>query len=413
MWAESRGWRHALIQQLRDDGHLHSARVAAAIEAVPREVFVPGVPLEQVYRASDAIVTKKLDGVSVSSASAPEVVALMLEQLDPQPGQRVLEIGAGTGYNAALLWYLVGESGEVVTLDIDEDLVLGAREHLRQAGYGSVKVVQTDGALGYPDQRAFDRIILTVASQDIAPAWRDQLARPHGRLVLPLGLRGPQRCVAFKHADDHLVSDSMRNCAFIPLRGVLAGGSGRVSLDAGGGSVLTSDDEGLPISVEEVAALLEGPMRSRRTGISMSALEVREGLHVWLVTHQPGIYTLWGGARVPDLFGLVERSGVHGTLCCLAATGPALLAWADAVDGDARGGEVCVLAPAASHEVAEQMRTMLGAWVAAGRPMDAQLQVRAYARGSRQALAANEVAIERRWTRFVLNWAQPPAILTV
>jgi protein-L-isoaspartate(D-aspartate) O-methyltransferase len=405
--------RRELIEQLRQDGHLHSARVAAALEAVPREVFVPGVPLEEVYRASEAIVTKKLDGVSVSSASAPEVMALMLEQLDPQPGQRVLEIGAGTGYNAALLSYLVGESGEVVTLDIDEDLVLGAREHLRQTGYGSVKVVQTDGALGYPDQRAFDRIILTVASHDIAPAWRDQLARPHGRLVLPLGLRGPQRCVAFKQADDHLVSDSMRNCAFIPLRGVLAGGAGRVSLDAGGGIVLTGDEEALPVSVEDVVALLKAPMRSRRTGISISSLEFREGLHVWLVTHQPGIYTLWGDARVPDLFGLVERSGVHGTLCCLAATGLGLLAWADAVDGEAGGGELCVLAPAGSDEVAEQMHTMLAAWVAAGRPMDAQLQVRAYARGTLQALAANEISIERRWTRFVLSWAQPPAILTV
>jgi protein-L-isoaspartate(D-aspartate) O-methyltransferase len=408
MSPESRGLRHALVEQLRGDGHLHSARVAAAIEAVPREVFVPGVPLEEVYRASEAIVTKKLDGVSVSSASAPEVMALMLEQLDPQPGQRVLEIGAGTGYNAALLAHLVGESGEVVTLDIDEDLVLGAREHLHQAGYASVKVVQTDGALGYPDPRAFDRIILTVASHDIAPAWRDQLARPDGRLVLPLGLRGPQRCVAFKHAADHLVSDSVRNCAFIPLRGVLAGGSGRVSLDVDGGLVLTGDEEALAVPVQEVAALLEAPMRRWRAGISISSHEFREGLHVWLVTHQTGMYTLWGGARIPDLFGLVERSGVHGTLCSITASGVALLAWCKN-----ESGELCVLAPAGSDDVAEQMRTLLATWQAAGRPMDVQLQVRAYARGTAHTVAADEIAIDQRWTRLVLNWAQPPTILTV
>src|SRR2546423_14770715 len=110
---ESRTARRVLIEKLQADGHLYSARVAAAIEAVPRELFVPGVPLDEVYRPSDAIVTKRVDGVSVSSASAPEVVALMLEQLDVQSGQRVLEIGAGTGYNAALLAYLVGANGRV------------------------------------------------------------------------------------------------------------------------------------------------------------------------------------------------------------------------------------------------------------------------------------------------------------
>src|SRR4030088_1299270 len=155
---DSRVLRRALVETLRGDGHLRSARIAEAIEAVPRELFVPGVPLDEGYRPRDALVTKRIDGVSVSSASAPEVVALMLEQLDPQPGDHVLEIGAGTGYNAALLAHLVGDTGHVVTLDIDEDLVLGAREHLRNAGYGQVTVVQTEGALGYSPQHAYDRI---------------------------------------------------------------------------------------------------------------------------------------------------------------------------------------------------------------------------------------------------------------
>src|SRR5256885_13247660 len=203
---DSRVLRRALVDTLRGDGHLRSARVAEAFEAVPRELFLPGVPLDEVYRPREAIVTKRIDGVSVSSASAPEVVALMLAQLDPQPGDRVLEIGAGTGYNAALLAHLVGDGGRVVTLDIDEDLVLAAREHLLDAGFGQVEVVQADGALGYPAEQTYDRIMLTVASGDIAPAWREQLARPVGRLVMPLALRGLQRCVVFTtDDDDHLV----------------------------------------------------------------------------------------------------------------------------------------------------------------------------------------------------------------
>src|SRR5919201_1127668 len=223
--SESRLQRRALVEVLQRDGHLRSSRVSEALLAVPRELFVPGVPLADVYCPSEAIVTKRLEGVSVSSASAPEVIAVMLEQLDARPGDRVLEIGAGSGYNAALLAHIVGATGRVVTLDIDEDLVVGAREHLQAAGFHEVTVVQADGALGYPAQEAYDRIILTVASNDIAPAWREQLARPDGRLVMPLGLRGMQRCVAFVIEGDHLVSRSLRNCSFIPLRGLLGIGS--------------------------------------------------------------------------------------------------------------------------------------------------------------------------------------------
>src|SRR5919202_4998573 len=145
-----RGWelRQALVDDLKREGRVHSARVEAALRAVPREVFVPGVPLDEVYRPSDAIVVKRLEGISVSSASAPDVVAVMLEQLAVEPGQRVLEVGAGTGYNAALLAELVGPEGQVVSIEIDEDLVAAAREHLRAAGYDQVQVVLGDGALG-------------------------------------------------------------------------------------------------------------------------------------------------------------------------------------------------------------------------------------------------------------------------
>ena len=410
--SESRLQRRALVEVLQRDGHLRSSRVSEALLAVPRELFVPGVPLADVYCPSEAIVTKRLEGVSVSSASAPEVIAVMLEQLDARPGDRVLEIGAGSGYNAALLAHIVGATGRVVTLDIDEDLVVGAREHLQAAGFDEVTVVQADGALGYPAQETYDRIILTVASNDIAPAWREQLARPDGRLVMPLGLRGMQRCVAFVIEGDHLVSRSLRNCSFIPLRGLLGIGSPRIALDPRGNRVLSGGEQPLPISLETIRELLDRPFGASQTGIATSVEELRDGLHLWLVAHQPDVYTLWGGSDVPDLFGLPDHLGARGTLCVIDGANRCLvlLAW---TDESARGGELTLLTHEGGEALATRLHGVVQQWAAAGRPTDAEVEIRAYPRGSAPPGQSGRLVLDQRWTRFVLNWHQPPASLTV
>jgi protein-L-isoaspartate(D-aspartate) O-methyltransferase len=399
-----------LVETLRRDGHLHSARVAAALLAVPRETFVPNVSLEEVYRPSDAIVIKRLDGMSVSSASAPEVVALMLEQLDPQPGNRVLEVGAGTGYNAALLAHMVGESGRVVTLDIDLDLVLGARAHLQAAGYPRVEVVQTDGALGYPDAAPYDRIILTVASSDVAPAWRDQLAPEGGRIVMPLAIRGLQRCLGFvpDPGPECLRGEALRTCGFVAVRGALANAPAptRPRVEAEAACMLDGQEDGEALSPEVVERLLARPMRWTASGISTSLDELRQGLQLWLVAHDARIFVLWSGAGMPDLFGLGERVGAHGTLCLLDSVQPniALLAWADETK---LGGDLCVVTPVGGEALGDELRALTAGWAEAGRPTDDDLRIRAYARTSAPEPSPMEVAIDRRWTRFILAWSQP------
>ena len=158
----------ALIERLKQTGAIQSNRVETAFRSVPRHIFLP-MPLEKVYQ-DEAIITKRLDGQAISSSSQPAIMAVMLEQLDLEPGHRVLEIGAGTGYNAALMAKLVGETGQVITVDIDEDTVENARQHLATAS--AVQVICADGWFGYPAAAPYDRIILIVGAWDIASAWR-------------------------------------------------------------------------------------------------------------------------------------------------------------------------------------------------------------------------------------------------
>ena len=117
--------RDALVDELLEAGMVRTPRVEMAMRTVPRHVFLPGTPLRRAY-ANEVVQTKRdADGVPISAASQPSIVGAMLEQLGVSPGMRILEIGAGTGYNAALLAYLTGDRGEVVTVDVDDDIVAG------------------------------------------------------------------------------------------------------------------------------------------------------------------------------------------------------------------------------------------------------------------------------------------------
>ncbi len=223
--------RAGLVQSLQETGAIWDKAVAQAMSSVPRHLFLPGLPPEQAY-TDTAIPTKWEGQVAVSSASQPAIVAIMLQQLQVGMGDHVLEIGAGTGYNAGLLAELVGPSGTVTSIDIDAEIAAAAREHLAVAGYTAVRVVAADGAAGWEEQAPYDRIILTVGASDIAPAWYDQL-REDGILVIPLWLSGVELSVAFRKHDGKLTSLSQTQCGFMRLRGEEAGTEQWVSLSKG------------------------------------------------------------------------------------------------------------------------------------------------------------------------------------
>lgn len=230
--------RRLLVEKLLRDGVLRDATVERAIQTVPRHLFLPDVPIEDAY-SDTAIPTHQEGGIPISSASQPAIVAIMLQQVDIAPGMNVLEVGAGTGYNAALLAELTGPEGHVTTVDIGEEIATEARAHLDAAGYGQVEVITTDGAAGWPANAPYDRIELTVGATDITPAWYRQLV-DGGLIVLPLWLGISDASVALRKRDGVLRSESLAPCGFMRLRGSEKSSAQWVSL--GNGLRVGSDD---------------------------------------------------------------------------------------------------------------------------------------------------------------------------
>jgi protein-L-isoaspartate(D-aspartate) O-methyltransferase len=186
--ASSAALRASLVDRLRAGGAVSSDPVARAMGRVPREWFVAdhwtAHGLEGVYR-DEVIVTRwSSSGTPISSSSQPSVVASMLELSGVGPGSRVLEIGTGTGYQAALLAAMVGRRGTVVSVEVDEAVADDAHRVLGEHGC-RVDVVTGDGRELAVDGTPFDTIIVTAGTDDIPRAWFDQL-RPGGRLVVPL-----------------------------------------------------------------------------------------------------------------------------------------------------------------------------------------------------------------------------------
>lgn len=161
--ADHQQLRNHLVNKLQESGHVSSERVASAFRTIPRHMFVPGVEPARAYRDEPLVIKSDALGIPISSSSQPAIMARMLEQLDVHPGHRVLEIGTGSGYNAALLAHLVGGTGTVVSVDIDDDLVDDARARLADCGVSRVTVGCGDGGLGWTEHAPYDRIIATAA----------------------------------------------------------------------------------------------------------------------------------------------------------------------------------------------------------------------------------------------------------
>ncbi|MFE2185688.1 methyltransferase domain-containing protein [Streptomyces sp. NPDC059455] len=205
--------RQHMADHLVRTGSIRSKPWRTAFLSVPRHAFVPdftlraqgslhrysqGDPawLAAAYQDVSLLTQFDQDGTATSSSTQPSLMAQMLEALDVRDGDTVLEIGAGTGYNAALLSHRLGPD-HVVTVDVDPELVAAARTRLRSAGYEPT-LVAGDGMAGYPERAPYDRLLATCGVGRIPTPWRDQL-RPGGVIVANIGC-GIVRLVV---QDDH------------------------------------------------------------------------------------------------------------------------------------------------------------------------------------------------------------------
>jgi protein-L-isoaspartate(D-aspartate) O-methyltransferase len=295
--------REVMVRKLREGGAIRSEEVASAFRAVPRHRFAPGEPPASVYSVGTALVTKRnAAGMAVSSVSAASIQAAMLEQARIAPGMRVLEIGSG-GYNAALIRELVGDGGQVTTVDIDEDIVVRARELLAAAGYDRVNVVLADAEDGVPEFAPYDRVIVTAGAWDIPPAWLDQLTGD-GRIVVPFRLRGLTRSVVFERDGSRLVSRDHCLCGFMPMRG--AGEHAEDLLVLDGDGVLLRINEDHALDAEVLGEALRGPRLERWSGV---VFDQADQLDLWLGTAISELGALQATKEAIDA-GLVGQSAV-------------------------------------------------------------------------------------------------------
>ncbi|MFD8563140.1 methyltransferase, FxLD system [Streptosporangium canum] len=330
--------REAMVTTLIGTGNLRTPAIIDALRTVERHRFIPDADLQAAY-VDDAVPVKRDEvGRMVSCISAPSIVATQLEQLGAQPGHTILEAGAATGYNAALLARLVAPGGHVWTVDVDQDLVNGAKENLAAAGVSNVTVVLADGAAGLPDHAPFDRIQFTVGAGDVPVKVLDQLA-PGGRLVIPMRIRGSiSRSFAFERDGDTWKTVSCEMATFVPLRKGICDDVHTLVPMAGEGDVTLETFGEQDVDREAMRTVLDQPSHQVYTGVKFRQGSPWQWVYLWLACVLPD-----GLSRLPG-----QRPGftphfAWGSMAALDNDTLAYLTVREGEDTDGRFWEIGVI----------------------------------------------------------------------
>jgi protein-L-isoaspartate(D-aspartate) O-methyltransferase len=405
--AVTQAWA-GLAEQVRASGRAGPA-VSAAFLAVPRHIFLPRIEAVRAYKDT-AIVTKSdASGLSVSASTQPTMMAIMLEQLALAAGQRVLEIGTGTGYNAALIATIVGGARSVVTIDIEPDVIEAARANLAAAGFADVTVICGDGADGFPGQAPYDRIIVTAGAWDLAPRWLAQLGAG-GKIVLPLSVRGIQLSAAFEPAGQYWVSRSACRCGFIRLTGSSAGPESVLPLGPQPGlHALVAD--GTAPEAGLLYAALSGPAAEVPAGLRADGIAELADLDLWLALTEPDLarINLMGRhegranqaqqriAGLMPLGGFARRGG-SGSLGVATLNVPSDLTEHGRLDVIVTGYG------ADGADLAAYLAERSAVWDSLGRPGAGLLELRAYPGRTRPEGVGGGMVIERPNDVLVAGW---------
>jgi protein-L-isoaspartate(D-aspartate) O-methyltransferase len=212
--------KERLIKSLKARGYLKTEQVERALLKVPREEFV------QSYARGSAYVDSPLSIGNGQTISAPHMCVIMCEDLLLKEGMCVLEVGAGSGYHAALCAEIVAPKGcanpgHVFTIEIVKNLIDFAKENLKRAGYADrVTVIHADGGKGLPEHAPFDRILVAAAAPKIPQPLIDQL-KPTGIMLIPVGSRGfyQELMLVKKSQEGKVSSQRWGGVAFVPLTG--------------------------------------------------------------------------------------------------------------------------------------------------------------------------------------------------
>jgi protein-L-isoaspartate(D-aspartate) O-methyltransferase len=203
--------RKRLVDHLVSSGYLSKPGVVKAMLKVPRHCFIP-----ESKQGSAYIDTPLTIGFG-QTISAPHMVAMMTEYLDVKPGHKILEIGAGSGYQAAVLAELLDE-GVIYTLERIPELAAYAKENLKRCGYSKVHVVSGEGTKGYAEEAPYDRIIVTAGAPRVPKALLSQLA-DNGKLLIPVGGRMLQELTLVEKTEEGFREKKQGGCVFVPLIG--------------------------------------------------------------------------------------------------------------------------------------------------------------------------------------------------
>jgi protein-L-isoaspartate(D-aspartate) O-methyltransferase len=210
--------REQMVQRYIRAGYIRSESMIEAVRRVPREEFMDPSHVQYAYADQPF----PIPGDGKQTISAPYMYPIFYEPLNLVEGNRILEVGTGSGYGAALAQELVGKSGLVVSIEINDVTFSFARDNLDRKGYGGVILVHGDGSLGYPEEAPYDAICITAACPEIPQPLITQIGIL-GKLMAPVGgsysIYGQDLVLLEKDADGKISERTLMKVSYVPLTG--------------------------------------------------------------------------------------------------------------------------------------------------------------------------------------------------